>query len=167
MRSTSEVNTSFFPPNQNSLQLPPSSNKLLYASNSWYKPSYKQQNPFKSFDTEPLFFLAVDVRQRGRKRNRRENPKGASTPSKDPISFVCAYRRGVVFSTLERQQHKVLSTVFITFNSNLIQERKSCVGSMAYVQRDNESRFRNVERGERRKTRVWKAIDMINTIGRE
>ncbi|KAM7502692.1 hypothetical protein LguiB_001596 [Lonicera macranthoides] len=34
--------------------------------------------------------------------------KGASTPSKDLISFVCAYRRGVVFSTLGRQQQKDL-----------------------------------------------------------
>ncbi|KAM7497323.1 hypothetical protein LguiA_021737 [Lonicera macranthoides] len=57
-----------------------------------------------------------------------ENPKGASTPSKDPISFVCAYRRGVVFSTLERQQQKGLSTVFIDFNSNLIQGiRPACL----------------------------------------
>ncbi|KAM7502102.1 hypothetical protein LguiB_001006 [Lonicera macranthoides] len=50
---------------------------------------------------------------------------GASTPSKDPISFVCAYRRGVVFSRLERQQQKGLSTVFIDFNSNLIQDRQA------------------------------------------
>ncbi|KAM7519869.1 hypothetical protein LguiB_018831 [Lonicera macranthoides] len=34
--------------------------------------------------------------------------KGASTPSKVLISFVCAYRRGVVFSTLGRQQQKDL-----------------------------------------------------------
>ncbi|KAM7505413.1 hypothetical protein LguiB_004317 [Lonicera macranthoides] len=41
----------------------------------------------------------------------REEPEpknGASTPSKDLISSVCAYRRGVVFSTLERQQQKDL-----------------------------------------------------------
>ncbi|KAM7510604.1 hypothetical protein LguiB_009479 [Lonicera macranthoides] len=31
---------------------------------------------------------------------------GASTPSKDLISFVCAHRRGVVISTLGRQQQK-------------------------------------------------------------
>lgn len=35
-----------------------------------------------------------------------ENPKGASTPSKDLTKFVCAYRRGVVFSTLGRPQQK-------------------------------------------------------------
>ncbi|KAM7513399.1 hypothetical protein LguiB_012274 [Lonicera macranthoides] len=34
--------------------------------------------------------------------------KSASTPSKDLIPFVCAYRRGVVFSTLGRQQQKDL-----------------------------------------------------------
>ncbi|KAM7480764.1 hypothetical protein LguiB_005347 [Lonicera macranthoides] len=37
--------------------------------------------------------------------------KGASTPSKDLIPFVCAYRRGVVFSTLGGQQQKDLIQV--------------------------------------------------------
>ncbi|KAM7484692.1 hypothetical protein LguiA_000701 [Lonicera macranthoides] len=73
-----------------------------------------QQLALQEFQNEKDLLIES---HRGKVRNRCKNPKGASTPSKDLISFVCAYRRGVVFSTLERQQQKVLSTVFITFNS--------------------------------------------------
>ncbi|KAM7473614.1 hypothetical protein LguiB_020857 [Lonicera macranthoides] len=59
-------------------------------------------------NTEPLFFLAVKVSDRGKKYEIVEKTlNGASTPSKDLISFVSAYRRGVIFSTLERQQQKI------------------------------------------------------------
>ncbi|KAM7473676.1 hypothetical protein LguiB_020919 [Lonicera macranthoides] len=64
------------------------------------------------FKREPLFFLAVNKSERGKKHELVERTlNGASTPSKDLISFVCAYRRGVVFSTLERQQQKGTTTI--------------------------------------------------------
>ncbi|KAM7505213.1 hypothetical protein LguiB_004117 [Lonicera macranthoides] len=61
------------------------------------------------FKREPLFFLAVKESDRGKKDEIVERTlNSTSTPSKDLISFVCAYRRGVVFSTLGRQQLKDL-----------------------------------------------------------
>ncbi|KAM7481507.1 hypothetical protein LguiB_006090 [Lonicera macranthoides] len=51
----------------------------------------------------------VEESRRGKKDEIAERTlKGASTPSNDLISFVCAYRRGIVFSTLGRQQQKDL-----------------------------------------------------------